>query len=361
MEALPVTSLYQFLYHCDHFAELTGRPQADLWSWKYAEPEAHLATYREIVRQVPFDLLQPQPTPSREERARTEFVVCGGALLRRDRSDGRLAPVAPVSGHAWDERANEVQTVFDERDARERITVTRAEDLFAAGLNDYADAVVAAFGDDRFILTGGVVGTLFSCSAYVGLTNLFALLLEQPALIAYMSGRLLERNIEVIRQLAAAGGDAIFVDDATTTSDMISVAHYERFSLPYVREMVREIQRLGQKAIVIYFGGIADRLEQIASLGAEGLSVECSMKGYVNDIAEIAAAVGDRVSLFGNVDPVGVLQDGNDGLLCREVERQVAAGRQARGFVLCTGSPITPRTPLRRVQRFLELGRSSRP
>ena len=30
---------------------------------------------------------------------------------------------------------------------------------------------------------------------------------------------------------------------------------------------------------------------------------------------------------------------------------------QARGFILSTASPITPATPLARVQRFLELGR----
>ena len=40
-----------------------------------------------------------------------------------------------------------------------------------------------------------------------------------------------------------------------------------------------------------------------------------------------------------------------------EITRQVEAGRSARGFLLSTASPITPATPLARVQRFLELGR----
>jgi len=83
---------------------------------------------------------------------------------------------------------------------------------------------------------------------------------------------------------------------------MISPAQYERFCLPYVREMVREIHRLGHKAIVIYFGGVGDRLEQIAATGADGLSYEASMKGYVNDTAEIAARIGDRMTLFSNLD-----------------------------------------------------------
>ena len=118
-----------------------------------------------------------------------------------------------------------------------------------------------------------------------------------------------------------------------------------------------EAHRHGLKVILIYLGGIADRLEQIASLGAEGLLCECRMKGYVNDVAEIARRIGDRITVFGNLDPVSVLQDGTDANLEAEIKRQVEAGGRARGFILSTSSPITPATPLARVQRFLELGR----
>ena len=95
-----------------------------------------------------------------------------------------------------------------------------------------------------------------------------------------------------IRRFAAAGGDAIYIDDATATSDMISPAMYERFSLPYMKAMVDEIHRLKHKAILIYFGGIMDRLELIAATGADGLLPEASMKGFVNDTAEIARQIG---------------------------------------------------------------------
>jgi len=49
------------------------------------------------------------------------------------------------------------------------------------------------------------VGTLYSCTAYVGFTNLFAMLLEAPELIDYLSARLLEQAIESLRRLAARG------------------------------------------------------------------------------------------------------------------------------------------------------------
>ena len=359
VDRTPVTSLYNHLYHRDHFSELTGRPEWELWRWLYERPEEHVQTYRRIVEQAPLEILQPDRAPSRAARENTEVVQRDGSACLHHRKTDTYEPLATISGHPVDYLANETQTVFDKKDADEKIKVTRAEDQLASGCNDYAEAAVASLGRDHFIMAGGLVGALWAAHNCLGQTNVLAMLIEKPDLVEYVEKKCLAQNIETIRQLATAGGDAIFLDDAMGTSDMISVTHYERFCLPYMTEMVREIHNLGHKAIVIYFGGVADRLEQIASTGADGFAMETSMKGYVNDIDEIAASIGDRVTVFGNLDPIGVLENGTDEGLGAEVRRQAAAGQKARGFVMCTGSPITPGTPVARVQRFVELG--SRP
>ena len=71
----------------------------------------------------------------------------------------------------------------------------------------------------------------------------------------------------------------------------------------------------------------ADLLKFVAATGADGLLPEASMKGFVNDTAEIARRIGDRMTLFSNIDPVAVLQNGSDADLEEEIHRQVAAGR----------------------------------
>jgi hypothetical protein len=310
--------------------------------------------------QAPFELLQPVHTASpRAWRERQEFLEREGHPFRHDRKTDEWVPldVPGVSGHASDYRANETRFVFSRAEVDARVTLTSAAQQLAEGANDYLDAIVARFGAEEFLLSGGVIGVLYSCHWHVGLTNLFSLLVEEPELIDHLCEKMLAQNLENIRRLAAASGDAIYIDDATATSDMISPAMYARFSLPYTTAMVEEIHRLGHQAILIYFGGVMDRLEQIAATGADGLSYEASMKGFVNDTAEIARRVGDRLTLFSNLDPVSVLQNGTDAELAAEITRQMEAARAARGFILSTASPITPATPLARVQRFLELGR----
>jgi len=355
VDGMPVAALYCQLYHLDHFAELTGRPAWELHRWLCVSPEEHLALFRQMIDRAPFEILQPQIAPSREDREHTEFVLQGGQLIRCDKRRGTCEPVEVRPGHPIEYRANETQHVFTKRDADVRLTLHTAREIIANGQNDYVEAAVRSLGRDHFILSGGVVGTIFSLGGHLGQTNSLRMLVEQPDLIEHLCKKIVEQNIETIRALAAAGGDAIYVDDATATSDMISVAHFERFSLPYMKEMVREIHGLGLKAIIIYFGGVADRLDQLAGIGADGLLVEASMKGYVNDIDLIAERIGDRVSLFGSIDPIGVLQKASDEQLEAEIARQAAAGHKARGFILSPASPITPFTPLARVQRFIEL------
>jgi len=360
-DRMPVTVLYNQLYHLDHFSELTGKEQWEVHKWLNSSPEDHLLIYENMISKTPFDILQPQGTPSQYTRENVEFMLKDGKPFQHDKREDKYTPVITetVSGHATDYRSNQTQYVFDKSDVDKHFRLHKAEDMIADGGNDYLNAVIEKLGKDNFILSGGVVGTLYLCHNYVGITNLYAMLIEKPDLIDYLSYRILEQNIETIRFYAKSGGDAIYIDDAMTTSDMISVKHYERFCLPYMKEMVNEIHKLGHKVIIIYFGGIADRLEQIASIGADGLSMETSMKNYVNDIDEIAKKIGSRITLFGNIDPVGILQNGTDTELELEIARQSMAGRKCQGFIMCTGSPITPSTSPARVQKFIELGRKS--
>ncbi len=360
IDRMPVTVLYNQLYFMDHFSELTGKEPWEMHKWLNADPEEHVSIYEEMIRKAPFEILQPLSAPPRDVRENLEFIIKDGKVYRHDKKEGHLIEVETktVSGHATDYHSNQTQYVFNKSDIKKFIKIQKAEDMISSGCNDYLTAVVEKLGKEHFILSGGVVGTLYLCHQYVGLTNLYYMLIEKPDFIEYLSCKILEQNIENIRYIAKGGGDAIYIDDAMTTSDMISLKHFERFSIPFMKEMVNEIHRLGHKAIIIYFGGIADRLEQIASIGADGLSMETSMKNYVNDIEEIAERIGDKVSLFGNIDPIGILQNGTDAELSLEIYRQAKAAEKSRGFIMCTGSPITPFTPIERVRRFIELSRS---
>ena len=186
--------------------------------------------------------------------------------------------------------------------------------------------------------------------------NFYCMLVEEPDLIREMSKRILAKNIETIRASAMAGGDAIYIDDAIATNDMVSLKMYEEFALPYLVEEVKEIHRLGLKAIVRYFGSIADRVEQIVTSGLDLLMMETSMKGYVNDYAAISHQIDGRCCLGENLNPYADLEIGSDAELEQAIRAQAAAGRLSGKYITSTGSPLTPGTSVARIARFIEMG-----
>jgi len=359
VDRMPVTVLYSMLYYRDHFAELTGRDSREMHQWLASSPEEYCRLYAAMLAKASFETLQPHETAPCAEREAVGFEWEQGDFYTIDKRTGKRTLVAghAAGGHASEYAANETQKVFNKADIKRLVKTVKAEVMLKDGRFDYITETVRQMGREHFIISGGNEGILWACASYLGQTNMLMKLIDDPALIDELSKRVLDQQIERIRACCALGGDAFYIDDAMCYADVISVEHYERFSLPYLKQMVAEIHRHNHKAILIYFGGVMDRLEQIASSGTDGLSVEATMKNYINDIDKIATTIGQKISLFGNIDPVGVLQNGSDEDLKREIKRQAEAGKKCRGFIMSTGSPITPSTPLARVQKFLEIGR----
>ena len=108
-------------------------------------------------------------------------------------------------------------------------------------------------------------------------------------------------------------------------------------------------------AVFYFCGDVMPRLTPIRTLDPTCLAVEESKKGFEIEIGDVRRQMGEKAGLFGNVDVLGVLQNGTEDLWRREIERQVrAAGGNGR-FVMSFGSPITPGTPPERVWAFVEL------
>ena len=357
VDRMPVYPSYLTLYQQDHFHELTGYPRHHFQKWLYSPQEEFIATLRSLTDTTPFDILQAPYLPTDSAWRNTKYIEKDGCAYLLDSATGQTRNVTmrTESDHAEDYQVNEKVLVRDLQDLRSKCPIVRANDLLKDGAAERYVEIVEAFANDKFILTGGVAGTIYSASEYVGQTNALAMFLQKPDFMHEICKHWREKSVEWIRTLCSAGGDAIYLDDATATSDMISPAIYEEFCVPYISTIVKEAQSLGHKVILIYFGGVMDRLEQIASTGADALAMEASMKGYTNDLEQAAQRIGDRMTLFGNVNPYDHLQQLEESALKKIMQEQAEAGRGARGFIMATGSPITMGTPLTRVQKFIQL------
>jgi uroporphyrinogen-III decarboxylase len=184
---------------------------------------------------------------------------------------------------------------------------------------------------------------------------------HSPDLVRHACKRYLDTPAQD-RRAALLGAEVIWVVDGL--SDMISARDFETLSLPHLHIVMEEIRQAGLRSIFYFTGDPAGKLDLILSLGADALAFEDPKKGFEVDVVALARRVKGRATLFGNLDAVGVLQDGTEGQLREEVKRQLAAAPLNAGrFVMSIGSPVTPGTSVERCRLFCdlemhELGRS---
>jgi uroporphyrinogen-III decarboxylase len=357
VDCFPVTTPYPAINQADHWTIYTGQETWTYYDWAIQPPEQHVKEYERYSRQIPYDISHPhQWAVSRAVRPFLRIVPSleGQGYDQLNTLTGeRLSLVLNL--HEKDQESEWPRRVFTPEDAETLVGIPTTQQILDEGTLDYIQAFVQAYGQ-RHYTTAAVVNAFYNASHYVGLTNRFMMLHDEPELLHFILDRLTRRNIEEIRAFKRAGCDAVLIDDATATKDMISLAMYKEFSLPYLKRLIEAIHEEEMKAMVVYFGGIADRVEEIVSSGADALLMEASMKGFVNNLETIAAQVNDRLLMFGNLNPRDDVELKTDEELAAVMAQQIAVGKKFGRFVISTGSPHTPGTSLKRLQDYIHWG-----
>jgi uroporphyrinogen-III decarboxylase len=195
---------------------------------------------------------------------------------------------------------------------------------------------------------------LLFCADLWGFEGMMVNIATRPDLVRYACDRHLVLVQRRVRRAALLGAEVIWVVDGL--SDMISAADFEALSLPSLQVAMEEIRQAGMRSVYYFTGDPTGKLGLISSLGADALAFEDPKKGFAVDIVALAKRLRGRCTLFGNLDAIGVLQDGTEEQLREEVEKQLAASPLNGGrFVMSIGSPVTPATSVERARLFCDL------
>jgi uroporphyrinogen decarboxylase len=165
--------------------------------------------------------------------------------------------------------------------------------------------------------------------------------------MAYRRPDLLDRLVAVnaravatyLDHQVAAGADVVMLFD--TWGGLLPAASYRRFSLEPMRAILAALApgHDGSPVPTIVFtkGGGA-WLSEIAACGATAVGLDWTV-----DLAAARAAVGGRVALQGNLDPLVLLTDRET--VTREATAVVRNAGPAPGYIFNLGHGIVPGTP----------------
>jgi len=201
----------------------------------------------------------------------------------------------------------------------------------------------------------GFAGSPFTLACYMiegGASADFAtvrrMIYSRPDLLAHLAALNARAVTAYLNEQIAAGVDAVMLFD--TWGGLLSASAYRQFSLAPMRDVVAglSLARDGRRipAIVFTKGG-GSRLDEIASIGADGVGLDWTV-----DIAAARAAVGARVALQGNLDPLALLTDPET--VAREASAIVRAAGPQPGHIFNLGHGIVPGTPPDNVAALVE-------
>jgi len=351
---------YEGIYIRDHWDRLTRCP----WWFQHApDVERQLRWRGDVIHAIGQDWFSLPVGSSREERAHVSITACGDGVYMLDGRTGERRRLEPPLVAGWPAEGGLASVHPDEppmttEDIDRRLPPAPQFDaarFVRDGRTELAAALLRRFGAQLYPISA-VSSPLWSCYGLWGFEGMMTLVAERPELVKYACERFLGYAISSARRAKVLGCAALWIEECMT--DMVSPEAFQVLNLPYLRRLIEEIRALGLKSIYYYCGNPWDRLDEIMSAGADAISLEEGKKGFRIDIEEVVEAVDGRAVVFGNLDAIGVLQDGSEADLRREIARQLAAGRRNGGrFVMSLGSPVTPRTPVERVQLYCDLVR----
>lgn len=189
--------------------------------------------------------------------------------------------------------------------------------------------------------------------ALMGLENLLLRIRDDRPMIEALLERCSEYGIVYGRALAAAGADILSGGDSP--AGLIGPALYRRLAWPWERAVISALRASTSLPVSLHIcGNATPLLPDMASSGADILELDQSV-----DLPAAALTVGPETTLWGNIDPVQVLAQGNAVQVRQTVRSLIEAMAQIghRRFVLSSGCTLAMETPVENLQALFDAGR----
>ena len=169
--------------------------------------------------------------------------------------------------------------------------------------------------------------------------GLFAEMKREPRLVADALFQLASFLAQVGVAYRDAGADFLTIHDMGGSPGFIGPAKYEQFVYPAQKLLIAE---LPAPRVLSVCGNTNKSMELLAQTSADAVSVD-----QTNDLAASRKILTDTL-LFGNIDPVGTLWQGDEAIITQAVRGAKEAGVDA----VWPGCDLVPQTSIENLKAF---------
>lgn len=219
---------------------------------------------------------------------------------------------------------------------------------------DALSHVVAALGKDVCIVACFDQYPFSLAAALMGINEIMLKALDDPAFVEALMARCAEYAIAYGRALAETGADVLSGGDSP--AGLLGRELYTRLALPWERGVISALKTAGKPVSLHICGNATPILHPMAGSGADVLELD-----HLVDLAEACRLAGPEITIWGNLDPVGVLAQGTPIQVERAARAAVAAVKSVghRRFVLSSGCTLAVETPAANLDVLNQVARAS--
>ncbi|HBR19432.1 MAG: hypothetical protein A2Y13_04410 [Planctomycetes bacterium GWC2_45_44] len=171
---------------------------------------------------------------------------------------------------------------------------------------------------------------------------------EETLMLIHSDPDLLKKTIEFCIELESqwgkaqieAGADAIWLGDCVASSSFISPQQYTEFAADAASKVCKALKK--ENGFVFYHSNehSLEHLKIQADLSFSTINI-----GEDIDIAKVKEAIGKKVCIMGNIDPIKILWQGKPEDVERETRRIIDTAGKSGGFIFNSGEGIVAETP----------------
>ena len=373
---IPVCINYEHIYIRDHWTSLTGRS----W-WQMFSPydEDKYDWQKEISKKIKQDWVVIPIGISRTGKENTTITQNGASFsitndltkekiqFNRGSIIGDKYPGKLKLGNKIVETHDELELWFDKFCNIEK-SIEAENDTITAyfykpvnrvgekGFKSLPIKINANWGKHLFPIYY-LRDPVFLTYRIWGVEGMIMKMIDNPAIFKHACELFTKYSFDLIDILAKIKISAIYM--ACNLIGMIKNEDFKKYNLPYLQRICEKAKENNIKVIVNFLGDIKNKWDIILNCNADALAFEECKNGFIDrNIDEIVEKIQGRYVLFGNIDPISILEKGKLGDLRDQVRLQIKSGRKNNSrFVISLGGPITPNTEVKRVGEFIDIAR----
>ncbi len=155
--------------------------------------------------------------------------------------------------------------------------------------------------------------------------------------------------------MSATGAHMVSNGDSPAGMDLISPEMYRIFARPSEKQIVEHAHALGQAYVLHICGQVGGILDDMLTMGVDGLDLD-----YKTDPRVAHGLMRDRAVFIGNLDPSGVVALGSPALVERKTRELLEIFADTPRFILNSGCALPSTTPPENLRAMIRVARTFR-